>query len=382
MRVALMANTGWYLYNFRKSLMAALRDAGHRPVAICPHDEYVERLILEGFDFIDFPLDASGVNPFREMVTVKRLRNTLVNGCFEAAFTFTPKANIYFGLVAKSIGIRHVPTVSGLGRVFIAENGLKSVVTRLYRRAFSASHLVIFENHDDQREFVEGGLVQAERSLRVPGAGINLIKFRLTPAHNLTGLPRCVFLFIARILRDKGVIEYIEAARLVKASRPEAIFQILGSLGAQNPTAVSKEQVQSWVSEGVIEYLGATDDVRPYIEASDCVVLPSYREGLPLVLLEAAAMGRPCITTDVPGCRDAVDGGVTGLFCEVRSARSLADTLLQFLTVPVAQRIEMGQRGRLKVESEFDEKIVLRTYVAVAAQMAAAEFDSRQSRAA
>jgi glycosyltransferase involved in cell wall biosynthesis len=383
MRIAIAANTGWYLYNFRRTLMAALRDAGHRPVAISPHDEYVDRLIDEGFDCIDFPLDGASVNPLRELSTVRRLRRLLVGGCFDAAFTYTPKANIYFGLAAKGMRIQHVPNVSGLGRVFIAVNWVKPVVMRLYRQAFSAARVIIFQNGDDEREFVEQGLVRPERTLRVPGSGVDLVKFSPAPWPTSPRGHACtVFLFIGRILADKGVLEFVEAARRVKAQRPGVVFQLLGSLGAQNPTAIAPEQLQDWVQQGWVEYLGATDDVRPAIAKATCVVLPSYREGLPRVLLEAAAMARPCIATDVPGCRDAVDADITGLFCRVRDAQCLTDTLLRFVNMPQSQQQEMGRQGRLKVEREFDEHIVLRTYVGLASDIAAEELAQRRARPA
>jgi glycosyltransferase involved in cell wall biosynthesis len=385
MRIAVAANSGWYLYNFRRSLMAALRDAGHRPVAISPHDEYIERLIDEGFDFIEFQLDAAGVNPIRELTTVHRLRQLLVGGCFDAAFTYTPKANIYFGMAAKGLGLQHVPNVSGLGRVFIASSWLKPVVSLLYRQAFQSSRVVIFQNDEDQREFLEQGLVQSGRTLRVPGSGVDLDQFRPAPERTSADSDNSdalVFLFIGRILGDKGVLEYVEAARLIKAEKPQMVFRILGNIGAQNPTALAPEQVQSWVNEEVIEYLGATDDVRPAIAAADCVVLPSYREGVPRVLLEAAAMARPCIATDVPGCRDAVDAEVTGLFCTVRSPQSLRDALLRFAALTQAQRVEMGRQGRLKVEREFDERLVLGTYVKLASEIAAELAAARSARAA
>jgi len=371
MRIAVAANSGWYLYNFRRSLMLALRDAGHRPVAISPHDEYIERLVQDGIDFIDFELDASGTNPFNEFTTVRRLRKLLVGGKFDAAFTYTPKANIYFGLAAKGMGLQHVPNVSGLGRVFIARSWLTPLVMRLYRRAFASARVVIFQNADDEREFVDNGLVAAGQTARVPGSGVDLIAFAPAPyaaadGNEAAGL---VFLFIGRILRDKGVLELVQAARLVKAQHPGIRFRMLGSVGAQNPTAVPQADVDSWVAEGLIEYLGSTDDVRPAIAAADCVVLPSYREGVPRVLLEAAAMARPCIATDVPGCRDAVDRDSTGLFCDVRSATSLAAALLRFIAMPQARRRELGRLGRTKVEREFDERLVLRTYVNLAVQI-------------
>jgi glycosyltransferase involved in cell wall biosynthesis len=377
MRIAIAANSGWYLYNFRRALMGALREAGHRPVAISPHDEYIERLIDDGFDFIDFPLDAAGTNPMQELSSVRQLRRLLRGGRFDAAFTWTPKANIYFGLAAKGLRLQHVPNVSGLGRVFIDESWLTPLVRRLYRTAFQNARVVIFQNDDDQREFTQLGLVRADRCVRVPGSGVDLSRF--SPVALPAGDHGPVFLFIGRILRDKGVVELVDAARAVKARHPSAVFRLVGSIGANNPTAVPADEVQRWADEGVVEVLGATDDVRPALAVAHCVVLPSYREGVPRVLLEAAAMARPCIATDVPGCRDAVDDGVTGIFCEVRNAQSLAAAIERFISLGLAERAEMGRQGRLKVERQFDERIVLDTYTALAEGI---ERDARRRLAA
>ena len=178
-----------------------------------------------------------------------------------------------------------------------------------------------------------------------------------------------VFLLIARLLWDKGVGEFVEAARLVRRHRPNVRFQLLGFLDVENRTAVDRASVAGWVAEGVVEYLGVTDDVRPFIAAADCVVLPSYREGTPRTLLEGAAMGRPLIATDVPGCREVVEDGRNGLLCKVRDAADLAEKMLEFITMPPEARARMGRAGRAKVEREFDEKIVIDRYLEVIDQI-------------
>lgn len=367
MRIAVAANSGWYLYNFRRALMNALRDAGHQPVAISPRDEYAERLVADGFPFLEFPLDASSVNPLRELATVARLRALLARSHVAAAFTYTPKVNIYMGLACKGLDIHHVPNVSGLGRVFIARSWLTPVVTRLYSLAFRSARIVVFQNEDDRREFLDLDLVERERTVRVPGSGVDLSRFTAQPpARDTAGQP-ATFLFIGRILRDKGVLEFVEAARRMRQRHGSRVeFRILGSVGSQNPAAVPIQQVGQWSEDGWVTYLGSTDDVRPAIAQADCVVLPSYREGVPRVLLEAGAMARPCITTNAPGCRDAVEPGVTGLMCEVRDVDSLVQALERFLELPAEQRAEMGRQGRLKMEREFDERVVLDTYVGLA----------------
>ena len=199
---------------------------------------------------------------------------------------------------------------------------------------------------------------------RLPGSGVDLSAFRYAPMQPLGNRP-FRFLLVARLLWDKGVGEYVEAARIVRRKYPTAKFQLLGFLDVKNPTAVSSADMDDWVREGVVEYLGVADDVKPYLTDADCVVLPSYREGVPRSLLEAAAMGRLIVTTDAVGCRDAVDDGVTGLLCRVADANDLADKLLRMIEMSPEGRVLMGQAGRRKMELEFDEKIVIDRYLRV-----------------
>jgi glycosyltransferase involved in cell wall biosynthesis len=172
-----------------------------------------------------------------------------------------------------------------------------------------------------------------------------------------------VFLLIARLLRDKGIVEYVEAARLVRAAEPGARFQLLGFLDVANRTAVSRAEVDAWVAEGIVDYLGVAEDVRPYIAAADCIVLPSYREGLPRVLLEGGAMARPLIATDVPGCRQVVRDERNGFLCAVRDPGSLADAMLRMMRLPPEERQRMGAAARAMVEAEYDEQIPVRLYL-------------------
>jgi glycosyltransferase involved in cell wall biosynthesis len=371
MRIAVITNSAWNLVNFRLGLLDELRAQGHLPVAIAVPDASVDKLHAAGHEFLPLALQPASTQPLRELATVLSLRRLLSQGNFDAAFTYTPKVNIYVGLARRGMRTRHVPNVSGLGRVFATRSALTPLVMRMYRSAFRAADTVVFQNEDDRVLFTERGIVESRRTVRVPGSGVNLAHFAPRPARAEDG--RTVFLMVARVLRDKGVLEYVEAARMVRRQRPDAIFRILGVTDSDNPAAIAPDIVRGWHDEGVIEYLGSADDVRPALADSDCVVLPSYREGLPRSLLEAAAMGKPCITTDAPGCRDAVVDGVTGFICPVRDAGGLARSVERFLACPSSERSALGERGRQRVEREFDERIVLRTYVDIAARIDAAQ---------
>jgi glycosyltransferase involved in cell wall biosynthesis len=274
-----------------------------------------------------------------------------------------------------------------LGAVFIKDNLLTQLVKRLYKLALSKSNTVFFQNEDDRVMFIDAGLVPAAITDRLPGSGVDLAKFAYLVPSEKVGLDRVdehaksdilgvqpvhvehkvSFILIARMLFDKGIGEYVEAARLIKARYPQVEFNLLGFLDVQNPAAISRSQMNEWVSESVVSYLGTTDDVRPYINSTDCVVLPSYREGVPRSLLEAAAIGRPIITTNAVGCKEVVDDGVNGYLCQPRDAADLANKIEKMLLLSAEQRTEMGLRGREKIEREFDEKVVIGKYLRVLA---------------
>ena len=369
MKIAVVANSAWYLYNFRRRLMQALRDDGHDVVAISPTDAHAKHLQAEGFAWREWPLAAAGTNPWRELRAVADLRRALARGQFDLAFTYTPKANIYAGLAARGLPLVHVPNVSGLGRAFIQRGLLTRLVAGLYRLAFSRARNVVFQNEDDRSEFLAAGLVDPERTLRVPGSGVDLERFAPLPLP-AGGAP--VFLFVGRVLSDKGVREFVQAARQMLRIRPGLVFRILGRVGADNPTAIPADEVRSWEEEGLVELLGTCDDVRPHLARALCVVLPSYREGVPRVLLEAAAMARPCIATDVPGCRDAVVDGRTGLLCASRDSAALAGAMQRFIEAGPAVWASMGVAGRRHVEDHFDERRVIETYRTIARRAAGA----------
>jgi glycosyltransferase involved in cell wall biosynthesis len=369
MRIAVVANTAWYLVNFRMNLIHTLQEVGHEVVAIAPPDDVqAERLQAAGVAFLPVSISGSGTHPLRELQSVWGLRRAFKGLGIQAVLSYTPKGNLYSALAALSLGLPFVPNVSGLGRSFIRKNWVTLVVKLLYRLTLGKAQKVFFQNLDDMAIFVKAGLVPAHRCERLPGSGVDLSKFTLAPwPERASNAP--VFLLVARLLWDKGVGEFVAAARQVRQRYPHTQFQLLGFLDVDNPSAVSREYVQAWEAEGVLTYLGPTDDVRPFLAAADCVVLPSYREGVPRTLLEAAAMGRPVITTDAPGCRDTVVHGLTGLMCRVADADDLAAQMLNWLAMPVTERQKMGLEGHARVKDEFDERLVLQEYVRVVQEL-------------
>lgn len=360
-RIVISVNTTWNVYNFRLGLIRSFIERGYEVIALAPSDEYAKRLEAHGCKCMDLPIEKNGSNPFKDMLLLFRYYRKLRSLRPTVFLSYTIKPNVYGSIAAHLLGIPVVNNIAGLGSAFIRENFLTKIVRLLYRVALGRSHRVFFQNQDDLILFSNIGLVDKDTAGLVPGSGLNLSHYNPEPLPEDTAEP-FKFLMVARVLKDKGVEEFAEAARLLKAANLRFECQLLGTIDNSNPNAIAAEQVEAWERDGLLKYLGNTDDVRPYLRNADCVVLPSYREGVPRSLLEAAAMARPTVATDVVGCRDAVDDGVTGLLCEVKNASSLADKMEEMMSLHLERRREMGYAGREKMEAEFDERLVIHKY--------------------
>ena len=368
MKIVICLNTAWNLVNFRAGLIRALVAAGHEVVAVAPDDKYAAGLKALGCRFVPLHMENGGTNPVQDALLTWRFLRLFAHERPDVYLGYTVKPNVYGSLAAHKLGIPVINNIAGLGAVFIKDGWLVRVVRWLYRTALKRSAKVFFQNPDDRALFIDGGMVRSEVTELLPGSGIDLERFAPLPNPD-TNNSKFRFLLIARMLRDKGVGEYVDAARLLRQRWPQAEFCLLGFVDVQNPAAISRAEMDAWVAEGVVNYLGVSDDVRTQLATADCVVLPSYREGTPRTLLEAAAMACPIITTDAVGCREVVDDGVNGYLCKVRDARDLAEKMEQMLSLSPEHRAEMGLRGRTKMVAEFDEQIVIRKYLAAISEI-------------
>lgn len=370
-RALITLNTAWNLANFRVGLIRSLQDAGHEVVAAAPSDGHELRLPCR---FVDLPMDNGGTNPVRDFALFVRFVRLLRREQPSVLLAFTAKPNIYGSLAARVCGVPVINNIAGLGSAVIRGGWVARVLRVLYRVALARSAMVFFQNPDDRDLFVREGIVRHDRVGLLPGSGVDLARF--APVSAVAGEARPLqFLLMARLLWDKGLAEYVEAARIVRAacaSRGVAVeFCVAGQGDIGNPSAVPREALERWVADGVVRYLGFVEDVRALIAAADVVVLPSYREGTPRALLEAAAMGKPLVATDVPGCREAVRDGETGVLCAARDARGLAEAMLRMLDAGEDGRARMGRAGRAYVEAKFDERLVHAAYAdAIAAALA------------
>ena len=362
MKIILVSRCAWSLYNFRAGLVRALVAQGVTVIgAGAAEIAFQDKVRSLGVPFHELPIDKRGINPIADLWLFWVLYRWYRQEKPDVVHHFMIKPVIYGSLAAYLAGVpRIVNTISGLGYVFTEGNQtfLRKVVEVLYRMALSVSHLTFFLNLDDLSIFRNRNLVSEQGSALLPGEGVDTQHFKPDEGRVDGVHKNIVFLMIARLLKDKGIREYVEAARIVKAELPFAKFCILGEPDGRNPSSISKEKMLEWCDEGVVEWLDSTEDVRPIIARADVVVLPSYREGVPRTLLEAAAMGKPLVATDVPGCREVVRQGVNGFLVPVKDAHALADAMLT-LAQDEPARAAMGKAGREIVVREFDESIVI-----------------------
>ena len=358
----LAANSGWNILNFRKALVESLAKAGWRVAVLAGDDGNAPAIRSLGAEFIPIRIDSSGTSILGDVRLFLDYLAILRSLQPQAFLGFTVKPNIYGSLAARLLGVPVINNISGLGTAFLRPGPLNWLVSQLYRLALRKSARVFFQNPHDLRLFLGKGLVRPGQASQLPGSGIDLGHFRPAPARRVA-LGELRFLFVGRLLRDKGLVEYAEAARLLRPRWPKAEFAILGFAGSDNRSAVPIAEVERWQDEGIVIYAGETDDVRPFLADADCIVLPSYREGLPRTLLEASAMARPMIATDVPGCRDIVTNGLNGLLCEVRSPQSLANAMEAMLRLDDEERTDMGLQARRTVERGFDQALVVKAYM-------------------
>ena len=364
MKILILTNSIGGLHSFRKEVVKAIVDAGYEVVISVPDADNAKADYFKGIgcQVIQTTFNRRGVNPvadLKQMLTYRKMIRQLKP---VAVLTYTIKPNIYGGMACRLTHTPQLANVTGLGDA--VENGgwMQKLTVALYKMGISKARRVFFQNQSNRSLCIRLGIAR-EDSVLLPGSGVNLKHHTYQEYPKDEGKVR--FLFIGRMLKDKGIEEYFEAAERVVSGFKiqdsgcrQVEFQILGNV--EGPFQARLDEL---VKKGVVKHLGTTPDVRPYIGAVECTVMPSYHEGMSNVNLESAANGRPVITTDVPGCRETVDDGRTGYLVEARNASSLAAAMERFIALPYGQKVLMGQEGRKKVEREFDREIVVKAYM-------------------
>ncbi len=367
MHIVLTVNKAWNILNFRRPLVEALVADGHRVTILAPYDETVPDLIGLGAQFENLPMDSKSLALAGNLALAARFHTAFRKLAPDIVLSFTIKNNLFGAVAARMLRIPFLPNITGLGTIFLGSRALFLTGRQLYRWALGSSAIVFVQNEDDRDFLVSNRILDAGQLQLLPGSGIDTERFDRKPLPDAAG--GFIFLMVSRLLRDKGIVEFLDAARQVRKTRPDARFRILGPLVSPNRSALPQAELRPFLDDGTVEHLGETSDVRPFIEAAHCVVLPSYREGAPRSLIEAASMGRPVIATDVPGCRAVVDHERTGLLCAARDAGALAGAMEQLLDLPESAREAMAAAGRRKMETEFSVDKVIAAYRAAIAQL-------------
>ncbi|MEZ9291416.1 glycosyltransferase family 4 protein [Vibrio lentus] len=341
------------LFNFRGELIKALTKFNN-VICMASNAVHSEISVINslGAQYVDYPVQRNGMNPIKDVKTFLFFMKTFKRQQSSVVLAYTIKPIIWGGLAARVCRVdSFYAMVTGLGYAFqqggIAKSLLNNLVKILYRMALKNASGVIFQNKDNMQLFIDQGIIPREKCYTVNGSGIDLSHFELEP---LPSEPR--FLLVARLLGDKGIREYCKAARIVKIKHPEVEFELIGPEDP-SPDGISIKEVNQWVEEGVISYGGATNDVRPYLKRCSTFVLPSYHEGLPRTVLEAMSMGRPILTTDVPGCRETVIAGVNGWLVEKANVEDLAERMIWFIEHP-DDWLKMGNLSHQMAYDKFD----------------------------
>lgn len=359
MKVAIVLNTSWNIYNFRKGLVKSFLEKGYEVFTIAPVDKFTPKLTEMGCRHLPVRMDSRGANPLKDFLLIIELFNIYRKIKPDVILHFTIKPNIYGTMAAGMLGIPVINNVCGLGTMFLKDNLVSRIAITLYRIAFRIPRKIFFQNQDDRDLFLKKRITKKTVTDLLPGSGIDLNEFfpdRSPKNEHFT------FLLISRLIYDKGITEFVEAIQALRQRGVDAKFQVLGAVDEKHKRGIPRHIVDGWIEKNIIDYLGTTEDVKYFIRQADCVVLPSYREGTPKTLLEAASMGIPIVATDVPGCRNVVEDGYNGFLCKVRNSEDLADKMHKILALDSEERAKLGANSRKKVEEQFDIKLVIDKY--------------------
>ena len=361
MKVAFVANTCWNIYNFRRGLVHDFLSNGDEVIVLAPEDDYFVKLSGWGVRVIITPLEGTGANPIKDLIYLKKLLSVFKTEKPDVVLSFTIKANIYSSIAGKLASVPTVCNVSGLGTVFLVTGVAGRIAMLLYKVAFRFSSFIFFQNDEDKALFTSHIQINDSKTDTLPGSGIDLEKFRPLKFRddNITR-----FVMISRVIIEKGVREYAQAASNF-VSNENVSFTLIGKFDEKHARSIEKSELDHWINSGWIQYFAHSDNIPDVVSKHDAVVLPSYREGTSRTLLEGAAMGRPLIASNVPGCREVVKDGYNGFLCEVKNAQSLTDKLNLFLSLNRSEREQLASNSRMLVEETYDERIVIDMYNAV-----------------
>ena len=361
MTIAILLNTSWNVFNFRLGLIKSLQSKDFKVVVVAPRDEYTEKLIPLGVQFENVAINLKGQNPFQDLMLVKQYHEIFKKVKPDVALTFTIKPNIYGNIAAKFSNTAVISNITGLGTIFIKKSLATFIATLLYKWSFSRSRVVFFQNRTDQRFFQMKKLVNSSQGALISGSGVDVGRFHFEDRK--IDNTKLKFLFVGRIIKDKGVVEFLHAAKTLRKDFPHLEFFMVGKTGYDNRTALTEKEFNSYLLEGGIKHFEHTDNIIDVYKKMDIIVLPSYREGMSRTLLEAASMKMPIITTNVPGCREVVRDGVNGFLVKPKDEKDLIEKMSKISRLSNHELLEMGKESREIVLNQFSEDAVVGKYM-------------------
>jgi glycosyltransferase involved in cell wall biosynthesis len=365
-KIGIIANRTWNIVNFRLDLIHRLREKGFEPVVLAPEDDHTPQLQKLKIEYSPIKrLSRNGTNPIKDLLLLIELVHLFKKHELDLVLLYTIKPNIYGSIAARWVNISSIATVTGLGYIFLNRKYSGWIAKKLYKAAFRYTNKIVFHNPEDQALFTQSGLAGKNKCLVIPGSGVNMEYFSPVQTGIRSENEKIRFLYIGRLLYDKGVLELLQAFEKLYHEEKEVELWMVGEVDQKNPSAISRTDLKYWErSLDTFDYKGVTDDVRPYIKASDVVVLPSYREGLPKTILEAMAMAKPIIVSDVPGCRETIasEEPKNGYFCKSKDPESLYEQLLNMVRLSKLERDRMGKASRELVREKFQSNKIVIAY--------------------
>jgi len=352
-KVLILVNHEIVIYNFRRELVERLIEEGYEVHLSCPYGEKIDRLKEIGCKFIDTPIDRRTINPIADYKLIKNYKNIVKKIKPDIVLSYTIKPNVYGNYIASKYSVPVISNVTGIGTSMISHK-LKFIIKFLYRYACKKSKIVYFQNTDNRNYFYDNKLVEKSKAKLLPGSGVNLQEF--IPLSKTGKDEKIKFLFIGRLMKEKGIEEFIIAADNISKNYSNVIFQAVG--------AFEEEKFEEVINNNQnIQYLGKSTDVRKEIREVDCIINPTYHEGMSNVLLEGAAMGKPLLASNIPGCKEIVEDRFNGFLFEPKSALILEESIIKFIELSDEEKVIMGKNSREKVEKEFDRNIVVNEYM-------------------
>ncbi len=360
-KIAVIENSLFSTYTMRDSLMKRLMTDGYEVYVLTHTNSFAAQVEKTGIKVIN--IGSGNLQPIKVSKYIYNLFTSLRRIKPDVVLTFSIRPAIWGNFITRFLRIPTITNITGVGPLFSSRNIAYKTARSFYQVALKKTSKVFFQNFDDMNLFIQHKFVNPERAERIPGSGVDYTRF--SPIKRDKENECFSFLFIGRLIKDKGIFEYVEAARIIHKKFPKVHFGVIGPFWNQNlkSNTITKSELQNWIDEGIIDYMGEKTDVRNSVAKGDCIVLPSYREGTSNTLLEAASMEKPVITCNTTGCKEIVEDGITGFLCKVKDAQDLADKMEKMLLLSSIQREEMGKLAREKIIREYDKEIVIKAYL-------------------